>query len=317
MRRDRRQTGLFGSGFSFVPLAVLLLVSCSRAAAAEPRYQLFVINADGSNLHRIAQQDGWDCGSPQWSHDGTRIAYDSKPVQKSFSDAHVFVARADGSEPIDLGPGAMPDWSPDDKQIACHVYGSNSGVVVMNADGKGRELVAAGGGSPRWSPDGQQIAYVQWGENINVLDTFDGSSRGILEAGWQPYIGLSWSPDGKRICFPVSRQNVEGWRLAVASALGTGNSPKVLLDSEVVDTHLSWSPDGKRIAFAMTSGDHQVSQIYTIAVEGDADGDSENGNATEGGGEAVRLPGQDPDRWNFSVDWSPDGRQILFISRAK
>jgi len=286
--------------------AALILLLCSRSSGgAEQRNELVVINVDGTNLHRIFAEEGVHCGSPRWSHDGKKIAYDSWPVGKSSQRAHTIIINVDGSQPQDLGLAAMPDWSPDDKQLVFHAYGNNTRIMVMNAaDGSSRERLAAGGGSPRWSPDGERIAYIRWGENIIVLDTMDGSSRSIVEAGWQPQIGFNWSPDGRFICFRAMNPQAQapgggGTQLAVVSTEGTNNQPRVLHRGDV-GSWMSWSPDGHRIAFYKREKEKSPRQIYLIDV-------SE-------GAEPVRLPGQDAQRDNTIVDWSPDGRQLVFLS---
>ena len=81
-----------------------------------------MIDADGGNLHRIAAlSDYWLLGAPDVSPDGRKIAFDAwqATVDKDGSDCHVFVANADGSDAKDLGPGAIPSWSPDGKQLVC------------------------------------------------------------------------------------------------------------------------------------------------------------------------------------------------------
>jgi Tol biopolymer transport system component len=57
-------------------------------------YAVFVMNADGSGLHRLID-DGHEDGEPFYSPDGTLVAYDR------FSEDRVelFVANADGSNP--------------------------------------------------------------------------------------------------------------------------------------------------------------------------------------------------------------------------
>ena len=58
-------------------------------------------------------------GSPRWSHDGRRILYDSMPGTE-FQKLHIKVIDIGADEPrlTDLGAGACPSWSPDDKKIA-------------------------------------------------------------------------------------------------------------------------------------------------------------------------------------------------------
>ena len=92
------------------------------AAEGEP---LLAINGDGSNLRKlVAMPDYTSIGSPDWLRDGTRIAFDAwrSSIGETYVDGHVFVVNADGGKPIDLGPGAMPSWSPARKCIVFCQY---------------------------------------------------------------------------------------------------------------------------------------------------------------------------------------------------
>jgi hypothetical protein len=117
-------------------LAVLISVIaiCVVSVRAQERApsELCVIGSDGSGLKIVAQDRYF--GSPMWSHDNGRLTYDAwTGLPRDYRHSRVFVAAVDGTDVKELGPGAMPSWSPDDQQIACHTYGE--GVVVISADG--------------------------------------------------------------------------------------------------------------------------------------------------------------------------------------
>jgi Tol biopolymer transport system component len=68
---------------------------------------LSVINADGSEYHRLGSLTGFD---PDWSPDGTKLAY---------SNGGICVASADGTNEhcLTTGPDFDPHWSPDGRTI--------------------------------------------------------------------------------------------------------------------------------------------------------------------------------------------------------
>ena len=102
---------------------------------------------------------------PVWSPDGRKLAFRRMLGE---SNSEVFVANADGSNPINItnNPAfdGWPAWSPDGKRIA---FASNRGnqnyqIYTMNPDGSDVRLVAGTEGrgtSPKWSPDGSSIYF--------------------------------------------------------------------------------------------------------------------------------------------------------------
>ena len=185
---------------------------------------IWVMNADGSDLQQLTNNVLANNFNPVWSPDGSKIAF-SRTTPGANSD--IFVMNADGSDVINLTGSnntndAQPFWSPDGSQIVFRTVtqlGNNSvnrAIKKMNANGSNLEvLIESDDGiiydSPKWSPAGDVIAFEKFvlggsGEprQIHLMNS-DGSNvrKLFMEAGYPNLAAsfASWSPDGEHLAF--------------------------------------------------------------------------------------------------------------------
>jgi Tol biopolymer transport system component len=134
---------------------------------------IFVINADGSELERLTHSPAARNIRPDWSPNGQKIAFTSR---RDGND-EIYVMNADGSEPTRLTNNTFSDnapaWSPDGRQI---VFQSNRDgnveIYTMNADGTDQTRVTNYPGRDQdadWAPDGRTIAFERDAEPIANL----------------------------------------------------------------------------------------------------------------------------------------------------
>jgi Tol biopolymer transport system component len=120
--------------------------------------ELWTIKPDGSGLRQLTFGPVPD-GSPDWSPDGSHIAFD----RSGYPTSDIYVIEADGSNLVDLTAGAptdvnsWPAYSPDGTLIAYD--GSQSGIFgtdiyVMDSDGSNVVQLTSDGqsGAPDWQP---------------------------------------------------------------------------------------------------------------------------------------------------------------------
>ena len=219
-----------------------------------PEAGLYVMNADGSDQRRLAQNN---VGRALWSPDGRKLAF----VGNSSGRLDVYVVNADGSGLRRLTRVSWVgfSWSPDGRRMAfvkrvrCDwKCGRNSELWLMNADGSRQRRVVQGeqiSAAPTWSPDGQTLMYESsyrpspsnpklkyWWLSELFRVNVDGSGKRRLAYGAQPV----WSPDGKQVLF-VGRRNSSA-DLWIMNADGTGQR-RLTATPGYGERSFAWSPE--------------------------------------------------------------------------
>jgi Tol biopolymer transport system component len=97
------------SGFagSWSPSDEILIVA--HEGAGGPK-RIWIVNADGGAPRPlpITLACEFGCYSPSWSPDGTSIVF----AGSNGPGETIYIARADGTDPIQLSEGDNPDWEP-------------------------------------------------------------------------------------------------------------------------------------------------------------------------------------------------------------
>ncbi len=269
---------------------------------ASPRQQIYIENADGTNVQHLVDSD-FDDAKPVLSPDGrtiafTRYALDGAPRSK---DAGVFLVNVDGTGLRQLDTDTEDvSWSRDGKQLVetRALFGSGStpdnvALWVMNADGSGAHQVtlkgitcldvcANGAQDNRavWSPDGKRLLFTR--DTYTSPEQFalftvaiDGSDlRRVTPAGLNAD-GAAWSPDGSLIAFQTPPEANEGGEQNIEVIHPDGSGLAALtahLSSSAIGrqgtNHASWSPDGSQIVFSHDPGLNGVADLFVMDRDG-------------------------------------------------
>jgi len=292
-----------------VGLVVFLCVTAARSAQAVPR-ALYVVDAEGKKPRVLFADATWaNPGSPAFSPDGRRLAFDVKKDDETFSATRIFVIPAQGGSWTDLGPGAMPSWSADGNQIAFS-HPQEGGVWVMNSDGTGREKVADGWGI-QWSPDGKWLAYTVPG-NIAVREVATGKTRLLWPEGRSPFRSvrwnMTWSPDSRRIAFTAQPADADGttrvWELAVVDVDDPQHGLVRLYRARRMGADLAWHPKGDRLLVPLFDQVLKTMLLFEL-------------DPRRPGGEPKPVAGLELFARCSGPAWSPDGRKLVFVSSGR
>ena len=181
-------------------------------------------------------------------------------------------------------------------------------------------------GTVRVSPDGQKVAYTvsnavmtpEKSEYVTQiwLANSDGSNPLQLTFAEKSSDNPRWSPDGRFLAFTSGRSGKNN--LYVLRVIG--GEAEQITDSKSGVGSFAWSPKGDRIAFLMKDAESddeekrskgkddsrwvdenvKINRLYVVSLEKDANGKREPRKLTTD----QNLDGD--------VDWSPDGKSIVF-----
>lgn len=212
------------------------------------------------------------------------------------------------------GNTRSPAWSPDGRSLAAVDAREPSQALIVRSleTGEERELRVGdrtiGMGGIRWTPDGKAVVVPGSesgkGENLFRIDVQTGQVTALMSlpalGGWPAF---RISRDGNTIFYvrpSAPPAEADGVRL-VAFDLRSGQETTVIQKRGLYKGGLS--PDGQRVLIGVREGKSQVVFVMSVA-----------GGETR---ELFRVDGEKEVFFGGGPAWTPDGRQVFYLKRAK
>ncbi|MGH7558238.1 MAG: S9 family peptidase [Gemmatimonadota bacterium] len=217
---------------------------------------------------------------PEWSNDGSRVAYGS--TRRTGSDVDIWVV--DPRDPttdrivvqLEGGGWFVSDWSPDDSALAVLEYVSinESYVWLVDVASGERTLVTPKGGlekiaygNVRFATDGRGL-YVTTDRGsefrrLVYVDLATGAHRTLTSHIDWDVDGFEPSPDGGTLAFVTNEDGISVLHLIDS---GSGDEIPIPELPTGVISGLEWHPGGELLGFTISSA-QSPSDVYSLDVE--------------------------------------------------
>ena len=249
-------------------------------------WDLFIVNADGSEMRNLTNTPDVHEYFPKVSPDGSMIAFEaSRPGREDYSE-----------------------------------------IWVMNIDGGERRLIDRWALQPAWSPDGRTLAYMRQPTpdsglpyrmlGIMFHDMETGEITSHPNDQIRNFENLSYTRDGRWILGVISAAMGYGQSIIAVEADGTRHvnliqqsrdlPPNPETHQFVMGCRPDVSPCGTRVTWA-------IEEKHTRMWIGMADLEFQNGEPRAVNWHWVATAPMEPTAWElYHPDWSPTGRFIAF-----
>jgi TolB protein len=230
-------------------------------------WDLWVMNADGSNNVNLTKTPDVAELYPKVSPDGTKICFCADEGKGEEKARNLYVMNADGSGRMKIADNSRePCWSADGTKIAflrgefekfsysdfatrgIFTYDLATGQIRQHPNKKIEHLYTL-----NWSPDGKWfVATVHGGMGFkHGILALEAEGEGVYDlnlGGCRPDL----SPDGKQIAWGHGDYAVGVADLDFSSIPPKATNVRNIVESkDPMETyHVDWSPDGKYVAFS-------------------------------------------------------------------
>lgn len=251
--------------------------------------EIYTIESEGTGLRRLTHLDG-EANTPDWSPDGTRIAFflENAPGPAPPNEGGVYVMNADGSDLHRVtepgSAGGQPAFTPDGDHLVYQCENCRpGGIFLMRDDGSdapGLRLSTnpfkLGDHNPEVSPDGQTVTFVRHKvegklQALLAVDIEGSGDRKLTSYKREVAIKHDWAPDGRHVVITTQADYPEHKSPNVATIRPDGSHLRMLTQykgGEVGAFAGSYSPNGRWIVFRVENLDKESFRLYRMRPDG-------------------------------------------------
>jgi TolB protein len=248
------------------------------------RCQIYTVDPDGSSLRRVTSNDGGGAYQPDWSPDGSRIAYASDETGRS----EIWIVRADGSNPrrlTDVGrdhSAFWPSFSANGRSVLytdCAFADCDGGISAIRIDGTHQHAITPNAGASyndaSMSSDATRLAYQRWHlggiTSAIYVSNRDGDGEHRVTPARLLAYAPDWQPGGGRIAFASDLYGDRPFgSIYTVAADGTDLVRVTTPPFPSTDTGPSYSPAGDRIVFESSRAypDGCCASLFIVGADG-------------------------------------------------
>jgi len=215
-------------------------------------FNVWIVNADGTNPWRLTEDDMDNDVYPSWSPDGNSIAFQSD----RSGNWDIWVVNSDGSNlrqlTEDPGEDIQPAWSRNGTRIAfVSNRTGNTEIWVMNSDKSDPKQLTHSESwkfCPTWSPDGTKIAFAS-------------TSSG----NWDIWVATLAYPPGEISLLDIPSEMIVGWSYNIS--VGVKNDEDIAYNFTVKLSGPGFSISNPETDVYVPAGNQQILNFEVVAQE--------------------------------------------------